>query len=273
MRTEVQRVQITPTQAGKWLDMIPSFQRRIDDKQVNKLVRAIQKDQWRENGATIIFNEDGYVIDGQHRLKAIALAGKSVGSLVVRGVSNDESIFRTIGDEKPRKLTDFIKCHNVNIVGSVLRMYWLLTIGTPPGPGHGSSTVPPIAEVMKFADKWAETISELVGPLQSAGKFLGQSSYCVFLTFYYTKVRPVDNPERVGEFFARVADGLNLTATDPVYKLRQRFLSITGSITIDRGAAQALILKALNLYLDGKPCSNLRWDSKEEFPALKGYRK
>ncbi len=274
MRSEVQRVQITPTMADKWLDTIPTFQRKIDDKQVNKLVRAIQKEQWRENGATIIFNEDGALIDGQHRLKAISLAGKSVGSLVVRGVSNDESIFRTIGDEKPRKLQDFVKGKNVNVVSSVLRLYWMLTVGLPAGKGQGGTTVPPIAEVMKLADKWALQISEMVSAIDPAGKFLGATSWCVFLCFYYTRLRPVENPERVAEFFARVYDGLNLTATDPVYKLRKRFLNISGAEQINRTVKNALILKALNMYLDGKPCENLKWDmAREEFPQLKGYRK
>lgn len=222
MKTHVERIQITPTMAAKWLESIPSFQRKIDEKQVKKLVLAIQKERWRENGATIVFNEKGELIDGQHRLKAISLAGKSVGSLVVRGVSEDESIFRTIGDEKPRKLTDFVKCKNTAAVAAVLRMHWLLTVGIWP-VGHGGP-VAPIAEVMKLADKWAEPISEMVPAVSPAGKFLGQLSFCVFLVFYLTKLRPVDNPERVAEFFARVSDGLNLTATDPVYKLRQRFL-------------------------------------------------
>lgn len=270
-QTEIVRVQITPTMATKWLERIPSFQRKIDDKQVKKLVLAIQKERWRENGATIVFNDKDELIDGQHRLMAISQAGKAVGPLVVKGVSNDESIFRTIGDEKPRKLADFVRVHHVNVVAAVMRMHWLLTVGIWP-VSHGGP-VAPIAEVMKLADKWAQTISEIVPGVMPAGKFLGQMSLCTFLVFYLTKLRPVDNPERVAEFFARVGDGVNLSATDPVYKLRQRFLKVSGADEINRTVAQAIIIKALNLYLDGKPCSVLKWEEREDFPPLRGYRK
>lgn len=273
MRTEVTRVQITPTMAERWLESIPVFQRKIDEKQVKKIVTAITKERWRENGATIVFNEKGELLDGQHRLKAISLAGKSVGSLVVRGLSDDEEVFRTIGDEKPRRVSDFLKCPSVNIVSSVLGMYWNVIQGSWPH-GHGGKVISPITEILKLADKWAPAVGLLIEPIRPAGRFLGQLSFCVFIAFYHTKLRPVENPERIAEFFARIGDGINLAATDPVYKLRQRFLSVGSTGDITRSAAQALILKALYLYLDNRPCLHLRWEpEREEFPPLRGYRK
>lgn len=272
MDTVVSMMDISPSQAEKWLDSIPEYQRKIDDKQVKKLVMAINKGQWRENGATIVFNAKGELLDGQHRLKASILSGKPIRSLVVKGVSEEESTFQTIGDEKPRKIADFMKCPNVNVVSSVARMYWQLTIGQWP-IGHGGE-VPPIADVLRLAKKWESKIVPLVGPLSEAGRFLGQYSYCVFLVFYHVHVRPVGDTARVTEFFCRVADGLGLTATDPVYKLRQRFLNVGATGKIQRTSAQALILKALYLYLDRKPCSLLRYEpDREDFPALRGYRK
>lgn len=275
MKTEVSRMQITPTLATKWLESIPEFQRKIDEKQVRKLVFAITKERWQENGATIVFNEKGELIDGQHRLKAISLAGKSVGSLVVKGLSTDENVFRTIGDEKPRSVKDFLKCPSANTVASVLRIYWGVMNGVwPVGAGGGDKMLPPITEILKLGDKWTDVIGPILDAVNPAGRFLGQTSYCAFLVLYHTRLRSVENPERVAEFFARVADGLNLTATDPVYKLRQRILSVPSTGALNRVAVKAVILKSMYLYLDGKPCGHLRFDpEKEDFPALRGLRK
>ncbi len=54
---------ITPAMAERWLDKVPDYQRKIDPKQVKKLVIAIQRKEWRENGATIAFNDNDEVID------------------------------------------------------------------------------------------------------------------------------------------------------------------------------------------------------------------
>lgn len=265
---------ITPMLASRWLEKVPDFQRKQDKNQIKKLVLAIQRKEWRQNGATIVFNENDELIDGQHRLKAVVESGIPIDSLVVRGVSKGEDTFQTIGDEKPRKLADFMHVPCVNIVASVMRMYWLLTTGVWPVGSGGQPA--PIADVMKLAKKWTQDVSVLVEPLRPAGRFLGQHSFCVFLVLYHTKLRPIENgeQERLSEFFARVGDGLNLAASCPVYKLRQRFLAIPNTGKLDRTSAQALITKAMYLYLDGKACGQLRYEpNRESFPELRGFRK
>lgn len=268
----VELTNITVALAEKWLACVPDFQRKIDEKQVKKIVLAIQRNEWRENGATIVFNEKGELIDGQHRLKAITIAGKTVKSLVVRDVSKEEATFQTIGDEKPRRLTDFMHCAHVNTVASTVKMYWGLVNGVWP-VGHGGQ-VPPISDVLRLAKKWESDIVPLIPATWAAGRVLRQHAFCAFLVFYHTKIRPVSDPERVAEFFARVGDGLNLNATDPVYKLRNRFMEVASTGKIQRTAAQAIILKAFYLYLDGKPCTLLRFEpNREAFPELRGYKK
>ena len=265
---------ITPMLAERWLSKVPDFQRKIDAKQVRKLVIAIQRKEWRQNGATIVFNENDELIDGQHRLKAVVESGATIESLVIRGVSSGEDTFHTIGDDKPRRLTDFLHCKNAVVVGSVLRMYWMVTSGLWP-IGRGANSAAPIADIMKLGKKWSTEIEPLVEPLRAAGRITGQHSFCVFIVLYHTKLRPIEGAEgRISEFFARVGDGVGLAATCPAYKLRQRFLSLPANGRIDRLSAQAYILKALYLYIDGLPSGHIRFDpNKEAFPELRGLRK
>ena len=265
---------ITPLLAEKWLATVPEYQRKIKSRQVQKLVIAIQKGEWRANGATIVFNAKGELIDGQHRLTAIVQSGKSVQSIVVRGVSADVQTFHTLGDVLPRSLTDFIHAKHATIVSSVLRMIWAQKNGVWP-IGHGQSSnrqvVPPIPDILKTGKECIPLIEDLcVDPLTAAGRMVQQQSFCIFLVYYYTHVSPVKDLVRLVEFFARVADGLNLTLNDPVYRLRQKFLQLGPGMSIDRTARQALVLKALHLYLDGKDCPKLQYvPEREQFPALR----
>lgn len=264
------KVHITPAQAAKWLDTVPAFQRKINPAQVKKIAMAITRNEWRENGATIVFNRNGELIDGQHRLAAIKESGKSVWSLVITNVSSGEATFHTIDDCKSRKVTDFLKCTNVAAVAGAMRMYWHYLNGMWPTGPHGGSAVIPTADLLKTIQEHQDYVSGLVYPVSAAGRFTGQLSFCVFLVFMYTKVHPVKDPERLAQFFARVGDGQDLSAGDPALMLRSRFLDIPRSGKINRQAAQAMILKALNLYLDHKTSPYLRFEvDREAFPSFK----
>lgn len=274
---------ITPLLAEKYLESVPDFQRKHDERQSDKIAMAITKNEWRMNGATIVFNEKGELIDGQHRLHAICKSGKSVLSLIVRGVPADVQTFYTIGDEKPRKLGDFLRSRHVNNVSSVLSMYWNIKQGIWP-PGHGAriggtgrkaQQIAPISDVLKVGKEWVPAIESLcIDPLMKAGRILHNSSFCVFLVFYYSHIAPVKNMEKLAEFFARVADGLELTLNHPAYRLRQKFMSLSPGEAIERGTAMALILKALHLYLDNQPCGKLQFRIESEaYPELRGMDK
>lgn len=259
--------------AEKWLETIPDFQRKIRPTNLNKLILAISRGEWRENGATIVFNAKGELIDGQHRLKAISLSGVPVWTIIVTHVSSGIETFQTIDDGASRSLKDFIQCPNSATVSSVLTTYWMVENGMFPATSLKSKKArPPHTDVIKLGKEYVEYISSLVPSLNAAGRVSGQPSFIVFLAFYHTKIYPLSQ-SKLSEFFSRLADGVELKQHDPVYQLRKRFLSVKGNEKIKPLAAQAMILKALNLYLDDKPANVIRWESdREVFPLLRGYK-
>lgn len=257
---------ITPMLAERWLTQIPDYQRKVDPKQVDKITAAILKGDWAENGATIVFNEEGHVIDGQHRLHAIVKSGKTVRSLVVRGVSKAERTFQTIGDEKSRKVTDFMHCAHVNNVAAVCS----LLMAAEGGKWPLSHEKMPYVEVLKIVRKYQDQIAPIVNAVSEGGRFVKQHSFCTFLVFYYTHIQPVKNPERLAQFFARLGDGVGLEKNDPVYQLRKRYLEQTASGRFDRIAGRAMIVKALHAYLDNKQLTMVRYEPmREGFPELR----
>lgn len=272
-------VDVSPEQALQWLSATPDYQRKIDEKQVSKLVMAIQANEWRLNGATIVFNERGDLIDGQHRLEAISKASKTVPCIIVTGVSKDEMTFASLGDVKSRKASDFIHTRNANVVAAVLRLLWftekkLLYHGMKAKSAEYKTfpSSPPIPEIVRLAKKHATEIAPMIEPLTDAMRLTKTGAWVPFLMYYFTINRPRTEAEKVAEFFMRVVDGVNLGQGSPILLLRKRLAETDTLAQLPRRVKEALVLKALNFYLDGKTIERLVWmPEKELFPILRGY--
>lgn len=83
---------ITPEIAKEYLKLNMACNRRIDTQRVKELTTDIQNGNWQINGDTIRFNKKGELIDGQHRLTAIAKSGCTVMTGVTRNIENDVTI-------------------------------------------------------------------------------------------------------------------------------------------------------------------------------------
>lgn len=73
---------------------------------VSKYAEAIKRGEWKLNGEPIIFDVDGTLVDGQHRLMAVSMTGLPIRSVVVRGV--DLGSFNTINNGRSRTASDVL---------------------------------------------------------------------------------------------------------------------------------------------------------------------
>jgi multidrug resistance efflux pump len=76
---------ITPEQAAEYLKN-NAYHRKVKKKKVAEYMKEMVDGNWKLNGKTIVFDRDGRLLNGQHRLGAVAEAGVSLTTLVVRGV-------------------------------------------------------------------------------------------------------------------------------------------------------------------------------------------
>jgi len=269
---------ISPEDAIAALSAVPEFQRKVAKTHVEKIAKAVRTDNWKFNGATIVYDKLGNLIDGQHRLQAIAISAKTVPSLVVRGIDTDIKVFETIDDAKARRVQDFLHVKNGATVGGVARLYHqLLHKQWPPVnlAGGGAKFAIPTVELVELVKPHLEYLSNLSAEFYAAGRFLNQPSFVTFLAFYFGRIYTVEHLEqKVAEFFAKCADGANLDSNDPAFALRKRYFTYKSeNVEITRTAKQALILKALNHYLDDNKIQMVRWESgREPFPVLRGYK-
>jgi hypothetical protein len=99
-------VNVTPEIAYQWLKQ-NNFNRPMNQRLVEKYVRQMRSGNWRRTHQGIAFDSRGIILDGQHRLWAVAQSGQSVPMLVF--LNEDLSVHDSIDSSKPRSLLDVIR--------------------------------------------------------------------------------------------------------------------------------------------------------------------
>ena len=111
---------ITPQVAKALLDK-NTINRNISKGHLAFLKSEMLSGNWQFNGQGIIIGKSGRLLDGQHRLTAVAETGIAINSLVIRGV--DEGSFVTIDTGKKRGGADVLSIagskHGTHIASAI----------------------------------------------------------------------------------------------------------------------------------------------------------
>ena len=84
---------ITPAKAAEYLKHNTDNYRKLKRPLVNNYMDDILNGRWEFNGESIVFDENGVLKDGQHRLAAIYKSGKTLPMVVVRGIKPEVKIY------------------------------------------------------------------------------------------------------------------------------------------------------------------------------------
>lgn len=96
---------ITPSKAREMLES-NTGNRRVRAAWVRNLAGMISNGEWKITHQGVAFDEDGRLVDGQHRLMAIVEADKAVKVMVSRGLSGDT--YKYVDGGRPRVYSDRI---------------------------------------------------------------------------------------------------------------------------------------------------------------------
>ena len=83
---------INPEEAAAYLKN-NAMHRKIKQKKVDEYMNQMVDGKWKLNGKALIFDSNGRLLNGQHRLSAVVQAGTPLTTLVIRGV--DPSVLET----------------------------------------------------------------------------------------------------------------------------------------------------------------------------------
>jgi len=121
MSSRFEMVEVTPELAEEWLKKV-NIQRKLSVTSVEAYARDMAAGRWSEDATAICFNEEGDLVNGQHRLNAIIRAKVTITFLVMYDASL-EAILR-MDSGRPRTVADQLHIFgitNATDIGAVSR--------------------------------------------------------------------------------------------------------------------------------------------------------
>lgn len=164
---------ITPELADDWLKKNTN-NRPVREQFVKQLVKKIKNGEWQiETCDAIGFYEDGTLANGQHRLKAISLAGVPVYACVKYNIPKEAAV--CIDSGKSRTAAD-----NVRIATSGNEFYSSKFANAMRYAFINGSNINPEDHV-RIVNKYGEEARFVYNCMLGCGKFLNNSAYIAAL--------------------------------------------------------------------------------------------
>lgn len=256
---------ITPALAADWLKSNAPYNRKIRHAWVAELVKSITDGKWVTNGESIVFDEDGFLIDGQHRLSAVVEAGIPIRSVVVRDVSRDS--FKNTGSGHRRTGADrlsFIEVSNATTHAGGIRGYLLskkyrslYTVETRGGT-KGAKTVADY-EIIEFYNNHndlCDRVCFIINSLRHKSNLLSPSelySMCLLLI-----IDKGHSEQKVFSFFSQVTTGRDVE-NETILTLRDKLIAHKTRLSVmSADEKRNAIIKTWNAYVTGKTLKSLR---------------
>ncbi len=226
--------------------------RKLSARRVSTLAATIARAGWEFNGETIIVDNEGHLLNGQHRCAAVIEAKTPIKVLMVRGVPR--KVFATIDNVKSRSAADVLTAGGTSVGGNTtaatLRLVWQYTLGVL--CSTSAQHQPSNSDIMAASKDFPGAIESVVWARRH--KFLGNATVA-FMHWVTTR----GNRSEAEKFWDHVEFGENLPRNDPALRLRERLLA--GHPTRQRGDAFSLlqlIMRAWVNHLSGIQAEFLR---------------
>lgn len=270
---------VTPALAETWLATM-GRNRHLSTTRVEAYTKFMKDGLWIYDGDPIRFNQDGELVDGQHRLWALVEANYTTQFLVVRGVSREA--FATMNTGKTRSFSDIMSVEYPEIpsivrTGTVVQVIYRWSIGRRGSTlsSSGANQAIPNAVLLAFFEANKDTIVRVV---REGGRVIGHVHGMTITTaaiglWAFEKI----DSEDATDFFDKLMTGRGLESGSPILAYRNwiarnmQGASTNARVPLDMGVA--LLIKAWNAYRDGTEVTNLRWRrggaNPEAFPEPK----
>lgn len=255
---KVERVLITPDQAKSWLELNVRNRpmiRRIVEEYASDMLNG----RWLYNYQPIMFDRDNTLVDGQHRLAAVVASGVSIKSDVVfdcdPGIMNTVDIGAKRTAAQQLTLTDIPHAAGVAAIATFLLNY---------ESGHFTSkdalSRPRVLQyVSEHVDELTESARHVAAGWKLMPMAIAGSMRVVFSRLHKPKAE---------EFFHLLLSGEELTASSPIYRLRERLIADRASTRkMPRHHVVALVIKAWNAWITGDSADTIRYRDSDNWPV------
>lgn len=269
-------VNITPAMARRWLQKAGA-NRKKSDPHIRRLAQKMADGRWITNGQTISFDIDGKLIDGQHRLEAIALSGATIEHAVALDVS-DPKAFTTYDGDALKRGADQVATmmgatHGKDLVAAARVVYAYESASTMEDFSQAVGKTAQfsnehIAEYAISVQDEFLAAEDMIGVL---AKKSGCRSLIQGLVIIFNRIDPV----ATSEFCRKLSTGVFTSEGDPCLLLRDKLIADHKLKGVKwKRTLAAVTIKAFNNHCEGKQMGILRWriegQNPEYFPAIIG---
>lgn len=226
---EIETMMVHPKRAMELLEN-GRPNRPLSEHEVQRLRAEMDAGRWWLNGQSLIFNEAGQMIDGQHRCWAVVRHGKPVEMSFVTGVR--DGAFATIDTGRVRGIADLLGLRgfkNSSMLSAAVRQVIINMPTTEPNgsaphlegrPGRRASITPGHAEA------FLESHPGIVASVEYVRHFempRGLMSAALVAALHYIFSR---FDKEAADVWARdLIVGAGLESDDPVFALRERLMA------------------------------------------------
>lgn len=242
----IEVVSVTPHLANEWL-LSNTHNRNLRQRVILAYAADMASGNWQWNGESIKFADDGTLLDGQHRLAAVAEADITVPMLVVRGLPNETQ--ETVDGGAKRKFGDVLALRGERAPTTLAAVVRRITMWESGARKAESPTYAPTnAQMSQTLEKYP-WLREVALSARNIAQHCGMPASVIGLGWWlFSQLQDGDTEF----FFERLADGRGLYKGDAIYELRR---AIEGSRNV-RGQRSitymtAILIKAWNAYRDG----------------------
>lgn len=242
---------ITPERAMELLERTSAagvLNRKPSMRTVDRYAIEMKNGHWKLNSESVKLDENGYVLDGQHRLMACIKSGKSFQTILMKGVPRDT--FDTIDCGRNRTGTQVLQMSGVQyhtvITGIINGLSEFRSYGHMACKEKRMSPSAVLAEYNEHADEY-DYASRFA--MKCVGESHAMTSKLVGTLFYYLAYDLGVSKTKVEKFFASITSFD--TADNATLEKMRRWNLANKDRRVSEKLKIAYIIRTWNAYVTG----------------------
>ena len=265
----IQKVLMTKELATSLLSTMVN-NRNVKETSLKRLVQEINGGTWVvNNGETIKINNQGRLVDGQHRLLAVIKTDKPTEMYLTFNCHEDS--IATVDTGSARSLPNILKINNIKyytMIGGVVQSESVIIKGFPMNELTSRTDLrsyKKTLEIVKQKLDYLYFVCKEADKLNKKFPLLSAS----FIAKYFNVFYKIDE-DTCFDFFNKLSKGTDMDSS--IYLFRSIMIKdATKSIKkMSPREKEALFIKCWNHYVDGNELKILRWQpSIQDFPKVK----
>ena len=261
---------VTPEIAENLLAHNPK-NRHLRKDYVKGLAAAMTNGTFLYNGESVIIDDEGNLLDGQHRLSAVVLSGTSHEMEVVRGVPCVAR--RTIDVGEKRSVADHLSMEEwsyPHTLANAARTLNAFEAGVLNRINAEGRFYPSDADrILNKHPLLCESVALAAAVQGDMKRVFPRHGEVAFFHYVFTRA----NQPAGDTFIQGMAFGSNLTTDSPILRLRSILLDDIGSRKkLSDTVKRALIIKAWNFHTKNATVKRLQYLESEAFPRIEGIK-